>query len=837
MTDQAQRLEIATVRAEIGSNITYRFNNDAIDAGGIPTESGDIPNLKQVILQLQEDGAEKISFATTIYPTTAAGIAATTDGVVFLVVSNQADEIYAVYTNTAGVAVDTGKRALSSQAVQDAMQAATEAAEAAQDAADLSTQRTARFLAHISTPPVIRDDGTTLQIGDRYVNTGNQAEYIYKATGWASNDSLAAIADIQDATDPAKGAAQVGWDGEKLSDQLNQSKKLASYAAMRAYTGPATRIVVTNSAITGAFTRRAFISGDVDNGGTTIVSTNGQWTMLRDFIGYVMPEWFGAKGDKVTDDSTAFVGAFATSLPLRISKHYAVKQRFTVNGPLALIGITREASGLIWPADATSVGISCTVTNLETQVTFSDVELVNESAAGAADSLLFATWSGLSGYSLKTYFYNRFMFLRSSLKCSGAGRSLKMCEMRNLYGGLIVDAYVMGATKTATDAAAGYPTTFGFHSSNDGSASNTVGIKYINPKVYSCKTAVQTDDVEGVEINFPDFQACWDGYVALNVIRRANQFRVNGGHIGVNNSAVRITNARHAKVLGTELSWGSNRANGAAITYVEFIGVESPEVLGATVRGNAALATYGHTLTGIGLSADATSGSTRGVVDGNVFQDLTTACTQDATSIALLFGIGNSFNNVTNRLNNSSVAGGSASIKYGSGPHVNPTGVAPLFLLASVGGSALALNRDAPGSVQTYHIAGAAAAGVVSCTSTTTTYGTTSDMTLKTDDGELSAEDAKDILAALKVHRFEWKVNGEKDIGFFAQELHEVYPGAVIKGGWRDGQGLEASEGAEGAHYESWAVGESKLVIPIVRALQDALARIENLEQRLLPAG
>ena len=45
MTDQAQRLEIATVRAEIGSNITYRFNNDEIDAGGIPTESGDIKNL------------------------------------------------------------------------------------------------------------------------------------------------------------------------------------------------------------------------------------------------------------------------------------------------------------------------------------------------------------------------------------------------------------------------------------------------------------------------------------------------------------------------------------------------------------------------------------------------------------------------------------------------------------------------------------------------------------------------------------------------------------------------------------------------------------------------
>lgn len=198
MTDQSQRLEVATVKAEVGSNILYRFANDSAASAEIPTESGDIPNLKQVILQLQEDGAEKISFATTIYPTTAAGIAATTDGAVFLVVSNEADEIYAVYTNTAGVAVDTGKRALSSQAVQDAMQAATEAAEAAQDAADISTERTARFLAPVSTPPVIRDDGTPLQIGDRYVNTVDQAEYIYKTEGWALNDSLVAVEALKD---------------------------------------------------------------------------------------------------------------------------------------------------------------------------------------------------------------------------------------------------------------------------------------------------------------------------------------------------------------------------------------------------------------------------------------------------------------------------------------------------------------------------------------------------------------------------------------------------------------------------------------------------------------
>lgn len=63
MSDQAQRLEIATVRAEIGSNITYRFNNDAIGAALIPTDSGDIKNLKQVVADIQVEASEAVEDA------------------------------------------------------------------------------------------------------------------------------------------------------------------------------------------------------------------------------------------------------------------------------------------------------------------------------------------------------------------------------------------------------------------------------------------------------------------------------------------------------------------------------------------------------------------------------------------------------------------------------------------------------------------------------------------------------------------------------------------------------------------------------------------------------
>jgi hypothetical protein len=198
MADQTQRLEIATVRAEVGSNIVYRFANDAANEGGIPTDSGSIQNLKQVILEIQSDAAEKISIATTIYQTAAAGLAATADGGIFLVQSSDADTIYTVWKNQAGAAVNTGKTAMSSQAIEQALTASNEAAQAAEDAADIATSRTAGFLQPAAESPVTRDDGLPLQEGDRYFNTEQQTEYLYKSEGWSANDSLEAIALLEE---------------------------------------------------------------------------------------------------------------------------------------------------------------------------------------------------------------------------------------------------------------------------------------------------------------------------------------------------------------------------------------------------------------------------------------------------------------------------------------------------------------------------------------------------------------------------------------------------------------------------------------------------------------
>ncbi|MBA6142356.1 hypothetical protein H4B97_07705 [Pseudomonas juntendi] len=214
MADQTQRLEIATVRAEVGSNIVYRFANDAVNADSIPTQTGDIQNLKQILLEIQQDAAEKISISTTIYPSVAAGLAATADQGIFLVQSNDADEIYAVWQNQGGTAVNTGKTALSATAIQTALDASNEAAQAAEDAAEVATNRTAGFLSPSSVAPILRDNGLPLQVGDRYFNTEAQFEYIYTDSGWEPNDSLEAInefmARLEDTMSVENGSSMVG---------------------------------------------------------------------------------------------------------------------------------------------------------------------------------------------------------------------------------------------------------------------------------------------------------------------------------------------------------------------------------------------------------------------------------------------------------------------------------------------------------------------------------------------------------------------------------------------------------------------------------------------------
>lgn len=333
MADQPTRLEAATVKAEIGSGIVYQFANDAAAAPDISTLSGDIPNLKKIILKIQTDGADKISFATNIFISTAAGIAATSNQEIFLVQASTADEIYEVWQNVSGVAVDTGKRSLSATAVIAATEAATEAAASAQESADAATIRVARFLDPSATAPTQRDDGQPLQLGDRYLNTTNQIEYIYKSNGWVANNL-----DAQDLSEPG-GAERIGAmlpDGgagtvqnaiDYLGIAMDQIEGLtlpggagfvngamqyaANYAAIRALPFSKIKAVTALGCLSagdggggGIFRPDPTDTTSADNGGSILVTADGGRLKLIQSTPHRLSQ-FSAVCDGVANDSAA----------------------------------------------------------------------------------------------------------------------------------------------------------------------------------------------------------------------------------------------------------------------------------------------------------------------------------------------------------------------------------------------------------------------------------------------------------------------------------------------------------------------------------------------------
>jgi hypothetical protein len=117
--------------------------------------------------------------------------------------------------------------------------------------------------------------------------------------------------------------------------------------------------------------------------------------------------------------------------------------------------------------------------------------------------------------------------------------------------------------------------------------------------------------------------------------------------------------------------------------------------------------------------------------------------------------------------------------------------------------------------------------GTVSISGATTTYGSVSDYRLKENIAPISGAASK--VSQLKPSKFNFIEFPEQTVdGFIAHEVQEVVPEAVI--------GSKDAIDEDGKPiYQS--IDQSKLVPLLTAALQEALAKIETLEQRLSDAG
>lgn len=105
----------------------------------------------------------------------------------------------------------------------------------------------------------------------------------------------------------------------------------------------------------------------------------------------------------------------------------------------------------------------------------------------------------------------------------------------------------------------------------------------------------------------------------------------------------------------------------------------------------------------------------------------------------------------------------------------------------------------------------------------TTNYNTTSDQTLKIDDGPM--DDIGRMIDQIKPRWFRWKSapQAEPEPGFFAQQVNRIFPWAVTKGRGRKGS----------KHYVPWQMDNSKLVPVLVAELQSLRRRVRELERCL----
>jgi hypothetical protein len=112
--------------------------------------------------------------------------------------------------------------------------------------------------------------------------------------------------------------------------------------------------------------------------------------------------------------------------------------------------------------------------------------------------------------------------------------------------------------------------------------------------------------------------------------------------------------------------------------------------------------------------------------------------------------------------------------------------------------------------------------GTITSTSTTATYGTSSDYRLKENIAPMTG--ALDKVALLKPVTYNWKLDGSDGQGFIAHELAEVCPDAV--------QGEKDAVDAEGNPVYQ-GIDTSFLVATLTAAIQEQQALIENLTTRL----
>jgi hypothetical protein len=123
-------------------------------------------------------------------------------------------------------------------------------------------------------------------------------------------------------------------------------------------------------------------------------------------------------------------------------------------------------------------------------------------------------------------------------------------------------------------------------------------------------------------------------------------------------------------------------------------------------------------------------------------------------------------------------------------------------------------NAGNTGSFLAFFNSSTALAGVISQTgATTVSYGTSSDARLKDVTGEARG---LEVINELNPVDYNWKADGKADEGLIAQEVLDIVPNAV-----------------SGSEEDMYQMDYSKLVTPLIKAVQELSAEVNELKQQI----
>jgi hypothetical protein len=225
----------------------------------------------------------------------------------------------------------------------------------------------------------------------------------YTSIGYSSGSGSAAVSTPA----PPFQASSITYDptaaallSTTVQGALDELAALPTMAALRAIAPVTNKVAFTKSYATlgdgggGSWYGAAGSPGDyTHNGGTVIVPSggNGSAAWLRESPLPAMPEWFGAKGDGSTLDTTAFA-ALAAANPRAVefgAKDYALGAQVTFQGPVTIRGAGMASTRLIWDGALASCGLSVlTGDGHDDKAEVTDMDLVRTGARGDGTALL-----------------------------------------------------------------------------------------------------------------------------------------------------------------------------------------------------------------------------------------------------------------------------------------------------------------------------------------------------------------------------------------------------------------------------------------------------------------